>query len=58
MEARRNGFIRGIKIAGIVVISHLLFVDDILLFGRGNLREMNYLKIILYSFCKSTWDGN
>jgi len=54
MEAKWNGFIKGIKIADTIVIYHMLFVDDILLFGRGNLREMNYLKIILISFCKST----
>jgi hypothetical protein len=53
MESSQNGFGRGIKIAGTIVIFHLLLIDDILLFGRGNLMEMKYLKIILDSFCKS-----
>jgi hypothetical protein len=36
-----------------MLFHHLLFVDDILLFGRGNVREQSYLESILDLCCKS-----
>jgi hypothetical protein len=53
-KAKQNGFFRGIQVTKSIEVTHLLFVDDILLFGRGNLREQSYLKTILDLFCKAT----
>jgi len=36
------------------VLSHLLFVDDILLFGEGSVREWRYFKGIIYTLCLAT----
>jgi len=54
VEAKQNGLFRGIQATKSIEVTYLLFVDDILLFGRGNLREQSYLKSILYLFCKAT----
>jgi hypothetical protein len=54
LEARSVGTTRGINIVGTITPSHLLFVDDILLFGRGKLRELTTFKHILYVFCNTT----
>jgi hypothetical protein len=45
-QRKENGFFRGIQAMESIEVTHLLFVDDILLFGRGNLREQSYLKTI------------
>jgi hypothetical protein len=44
-EAKSEGFIQGIKITYYVVTTNL-FVDDIMLFGHGSLREINFLKAL------------
>jgi hypothetical protein len=36
-KANRYGFIKGIKFAYAILITHLLFIDDVILFGRGNM---------------------
>ena len=36
-DAQRKGKIKGIKVSSLIVVSHLLFVDDVVLFGIGNL---------------------
>jgi hypothetical protein len=53
-EAKKNGLFRGIQAIESIEVTHVLFVDDISLFGRGNLREQSYLKSILDLFCKAT----
>jgi hypothetical protein len=37
----------------IVVISHLLFVDDIMIFGQGSNRELKSINDILDIYCKA-----
>eukprot|EP00253_Pinus_taeda_P029860 PITA_29860 len=54
MEAKRTGLIKGLEVDVNLFISHLLFVDDILLFTNGSLNEVKELKIILDLFMKAT----
>jgi hypothetical protein len=54
LDAIRNGFLTGINIASTIVITHFLFGNGILLFGRGTIRELRYLNIVLDSLCKLT----
>eukprot|EP00253_Pinus_taeda_P027771 PITA_27771 len=54
LEAKRTGLIKGLEVAVNLFISHLLFVDDILLFTNGSLNEVKELKIILDLFMKAT----
>jgi hypothetical protein len=49
-QARSQGIINGVKIVGHLTISHLLFIDDILLFGLGTIWEGHALKGILDIF--------
>ena len=37
-----------------ICITHLLFVDDVILFGNGNIDEWEVFKEILTLFCKAT----
>eukprot|EP00253_Pinus_taeda_P010381 PITA_10381 len=53
-EAKRTGMIKGLEVAANLFITHLLFVDDILLFTNGNLDEVKELKAILELFMKAT----
>eukprot|EP00253_Pinus_taeda_P008941 PITA_08941 len=53
-EAKRTGMIKGLEVAANLFITHLLFVDDILLFTNGNLDEVKELKAILDLFMKAT----
>jgi hypothetical protein len=46
--------IKGIKINSSFSLTHLLFVDDILLFCEGNISYISTLKEILHTFCIST----
>lgn len=53
-EARINGKIKGIKVARALNITHLLFVDDVLLFGKGEVIEWAHFKDIISCFCLTT----
>lgn len=52
-KAKRDGAIRGLEVAINMFISHLLFVDDILLFSNGNIIEIKEIQRILDVFMKS-----
>lgn len=54
LEARRRGDIKGIKVVVNLSISHLLFIDDLLLFSDGSRRETHQLKKIIDLFLKAT----
>jgi hypothetical protein len=41
LKAKREGRIEGLKLPEFVFISHLLFVDDLTLFGKGSIRELS-----------------
>jgi hypothetical protein len=44
----------GLKVSVSEVVTHLHFVDDVMLFGAGTLKEMQEIKDILTLFCKAT----
>ena len=52
-DARENGLIRGIKISPALALTHLLFVDDVILLGTGTLHEWMAFEVILSTFCKA-----
>ena len=51
-DAKRNGKIKGIKISSHLFLTHLLFVDDVILFGLGSFEEWMAFKVILDTFCE------
>ena len=54
MEAHRGGSLNGIAISQQHQITHLLFVDDVLIFYSGNVQDMNTLADILALFSTAT----
>jgi len=48
------GSFQGLKVALGTLISHLLFVDDVLILGSGNIDYWKALKVILSKFCEAT----
>jgi hypothetical protein len=52
--AGRENKIEGIHVARGISITHLMFVDDVILFGNGNIVEWEVFKEILELFCKAT----
>ena len=44
IEAKREGSLKGINIGNFVNLTHLLFLDDVLLFGKGSLKEAKNTK--------------
>ena len=53
-EAKKKGKIKGIKILAHLFLTHLLFVDDVILFGFGSLEEWRAFKDILDTFCEAS----
>eukprot|EP00253_Pinus_taeda_P033955 PITA_33955 len=53
-NARRSNKIKGIEVAINISISHLLFVDDILIFSNGSYNELKELRDIFDLFMKAT----
>eukprot|EP00253_Pinus_taeda_P001986 PITA_01986 len=53
-KARREGKVKGIEVAINLFISHLLFVDDILIFTNGSSNEIKDYKSIFDLFMKAT----
>eukprot|EP00253_Pinus_taeda_P025314 PITA_25314 len=52
-KAKREGKVKGLEVAINMFISHLLFVDDILIFSSGNSNEIKELKNIFDLFMKA-----
>jgi len=52
--ASRDGLFKGIKISSSLYLTHLLFVDDVLIFCSGSRRDAETLKSILNLFSKAT----
>jgi len=50
----REKKLTGLLVAKGTCITHLLFVDDVILFGSGNIAEWEVFKEILTLFCKAT----
>jgi hypothetical protein len=53
-EKVREKKLEGIPVARGIFITHLMFVDDVILFGNGNIVEWEVFKEILGLFCKAT----
>jgi hypothetical protein len=53
-EEKSSGKIKGVAVIGKESLSHLLFVEDILYFTNGSLKEDEALRGILNLFCKAT----
>lgn len=54
LKAKREGSIKGLEVAVNLFITHLLFVDDILLFCNGSLIELKKIKEAIELFMKAT----
>jgi len=54
LKAKTEGTIKGLEVVVSLFITHLLFVDDILLFSNGSLVEFKKIKEILELFMKAT----
>jgi len=46
-----EGAFHGLKVATMTIVSHLLFIDDVLILGSGKYEEWMEFKTILNSFC-------
>jgi hypothetical protein len=53
-QAVESGSFQGLKVALGTQISNLLFVDDVLVLGDGNIDYWKALKVILTNFCDAT----
>ena len=53
-DANQKGLIHGVQISPNLQITHPLFVDDVLMFGSGSVREAGRLQEILSLFSKAT----
>jgi hypothetical protein len=52
-KEERNGSIKGLQIArNVSAIHHLLFVADLLIFGKASVAEASSIKICLDKYCK------
>ena len=53
-DAKRQGSLKGIQVAPNMFITHLIFVDDVLIFYSGSVRYVNTIGEILDLFSKAT----
>ena len=53
-DALNNGKIKGIKISSQLSLTHLLFVDDVIMFGTDTFEELVAFKVILDTFCAAS----
>lgn len=54
IKARAGGSLSRVHVARDLYITHLLFVDDILLFGKGSKEEWVHFHAILENFCDAS----
>jgi hypothetical protein len=54
-EKVRNKKIEGVPVARGLSINHLMFVDDVILFGNGIISEWEVFKEVLDLFFQATW---
>ena len=50
-QAQHDGLVMGFKVSSSLNLTHLLFVDDVLLFGLGNVEEwQHFIRSLLLSY--------
>ena len=54
-NARKERMIKGVRIANQIELTHVLFVDDVLMFGEGNFGNLEKLVKVLDDYQKATW---
>ena len=54
LDAKGRGLFEGLRISTNTSITHLIFVDDILIFCKDSKREAEILSKVLTLFCKAT----
>jgi len=47
-EATIQGLLKGLNITKLDFITHLIFVDNIMIFGAGNIKQFHVIKDIMY----------
>ena len=53
-EAKLKGNFSGMKVAAQILITHLIFVDDVIIFGKISVEEWKFLHKILGFFCSAS----
>ena len=53
MDAQQKGHIKGFQYSSNLTITHMLFVDDVILFGIGTISECRAYKEDLDLFCSA-----
>jgi len=53
-DEQNFGILKGIKIVDNCIITHLLFMDGILIFLNGYINDTSILNLALKIFCKAT----
>lgn len=53
-KAKAEGTIKGVKLSEFIQLTHLLFVDDVLIFHDGTSQDTISFRKILEVFCKAT----
>ena len=51
-QEKAQGSFSGFKVARGLYVTHILFVDDVLIIGDGSMVEWIFLQALLRSFCK------
>ena len=54
LTAQNNGVFQGISFGNNIILSHVLFVDDIILVSDGSDRSLSTLYEVLLVFCKAS----
>ena len=52
-KAQNEGLLSGIKFSYEVIITHLLFVDDVIIFGLDNIKEWKIIFSLLDLLCNA-----
>jgi hypothetical protein len=53
-EEKKSGALKGVKTSGYLSLSHLLFMDDVLIFLEGSIKEARKMHDILETYCMAS----
>ena len=51
LQEKENKLIKGIKVSGSIYLTHTLFVDDVMIFGMGDIYEWTHIKALVDILC-------